>query len=104
MTSLHVIPRKAKVQRGPVNTLCATSSLPHIAVTLRSNKFFSTFFFAVSLTLFAKSLLKRMLNHYLNPLSLLLALTVEASSAETLQSIIMSSKTLEMGFTELFIG
>lgn len=85
-------------------TLCATSSLPHIAVALRSNKFFSTFFFAVSPTLFAKSLLKRILNHYLNLLSLLSALTVEASSAETLQSIIMSSKTLEMGFTELFIG
>lgn len=44
---------------------------------------------------------EQFMNCYLHPLSLLLLLTVVANSAETLQNIIMSSKTLEIGFTEL---
>lgn len=44
---------------------------------------------------------KQFMNCYLHPLSLLLFLTVLANSAETLQNIIMPSKTLEIGFTEL---
>lgn len=88
-------------------TLCAISTFPSHC-SRSSDKFCSTFFVChISHSLGRESATEdpeQFMNCYLNPLSLLVLLTVDASSAETLQSIITSSKTLAMEFTNFLTG
>lgn len=89
-------------------TLCAISTFPsHCSRSLLRQVLLYFFVCRISHSLGRESATEdpeQFMNCYLNPLSLLLLLTVDASSAETLQSIIMSPKTLAMEFTDLLTG
>lgn len=89
-------------------TLCAISTFPsHCSRSLLRQVLLYFFVRRISHSLGRESATEdpeQFMNCYLNPLSLLVFLTVDASSAETLQSIITSSKTLAMEFTSFLSG